>query len=309
MHYCYVITISEDRSFYADLGLISIRALRIVHPKAKVTILVDEVTDQLLSALRHPILEQADDVRVVQTGMSDPVQRSRFVKTSMRAHMNGDFLYIDVDAMPVRSLAPLWKLDCDIAAAIDHNYPPDRHQLEDWVDDLYQQMNWTYDAPRYYNSGVMLFRDTPKAHELGALWHQRWLESSARGCNKDQPSLNSCLPVVAPRLAIMPNRYNSMVFMGMENTRGAAMLHFWISGRAESDYIVIDELYRRFKKTGQVDELLLRQMVRLGYAWVDPYWIEAQWRSGHYWRVFVAVLVKGGRRLKRVLRLTNTPTT
>lgn len=301
MHCCYVVTIDEKRTFYADLAYISVRALRLVHPKARITILVDEVTGPLLETQQHKILNYIDEMRVIQTGQPDPQHRSRFIKTSIRSLVAGDFLFIDVDAIPVRSLAPIFKMDCDVSMAIDNNYTPDREQLAPWVKEIYDARGWTYDAPAYYNSGVMFFRDTPGAHELGAMWHQRWLETVAHGCSKDQPSLNSCLPVVKPRIKVLPNRYNAMVFMGIEQTRNAAVLHFWISGREEAHYIIIDELYRRYKKTGDIDEPLLARTVKTGYAWVDPYWVSTQWRSGHYYAAGVAVVVKVGRVIKKKL--------
>jgi len=307
MHFCYVITTTPGNSYYADLAYISVRALHKVHPRPRITILLDVPSAAILEETKHPILDWITDKQIIDTGMPDSVDSSRYLKTMMRSRLQGDFLFLDVDAVPVRSLKSIFELDCDIAAAIDNNYSPDRQQLADWVAKLYEKHGWTYDEPRYYNSGVIFFKDTPKAHEMGRLWHERWQFTRDRGCNKDQPSFNSLLPVVEPRMSILHPRFNAMVSKGIKNTRQAAVLHFWVSFSHPDRFIILNELCHRFKTTGQIDEELFNLMVNQAYSWVDPYWIKGQWHSGHYYRACIALGVKMTRRLSQMVTPRRVP--
>jgi len=96
-HICYAVT-SSGQDSYADMAYVSARAARIVHPDVNITLLIDEVTDAALKASGSKLLGAADQTIVVQTGLDSAAARSRFVKTSIRSRVSGDFLFIDAAA-------------------------------------------------------------------------------------------------------------------------------------------------------------------------------------------------------------------
>lgn len=229
------------------------------------------------------------------------MQRSRWLKTSARLHLPGDFLMLDSDTLIIRPLASLFQMPRDVTAAIDNNFPPNRVQLAPWVAEVYAKLNWTYDAPRYYNSGVVFYRDTPAAHAFSASWHAAWQQSCAIVCAKDQPAFNAVVPSYASHIGILPMRYNAMIAEHVHAIRDAAVLHFWVASKNRAYLFVLMALLEGYRQTGQVDMQLLHQTIRSGYAWTDPYYIKAQWHSGHAIKALQALGVKTMRRLNRLI--------
>ena len=111
------------------------------------------------------------------------------------------------------------------------------------------------------------------------------------GIMKDQPSLNSSIAHIKPRLHVLPVRYNAMINHRVSSARDAAILHFWTSKNMPPGFM-LTKLLASMKQTGDVDEQMLREFVRTRYAWTDPYYISAQWHTGRYGAVAKAAMVK-----------------
>src|SRR6187549_1140648 len=101
LNLCYVLA-STGRDDYSAMAAVSAHCVRRLHANAHIHLLCDEATEPALREHAAPVLALVDRVHRIETGMPTPVLRSRFVKTSMRRHIEGDFIFIDVDTMPVR---------------------------------------------------------------------------------------------------------------------------------------------------------------------------------------------------------------
>lgn len=295
MHLCYAVACDDDTT-YAQLAYISARAARIVHPDITISILVDAKSLQQLNVQQCKILAVADHVVTVACDYESVVDRSRFIKTSCRSHVQGDFVLIDADAIPVRSLQTIFDFDCDLSLALDNDNPHTFQTIPDWVAEIYEKMGWTWAKPNYFNTGVILFRDTPKTHALSELWHERWQQTRANGCDKDQPSFNSAVAVVNPDIHILPVRYNAMIYHRTSKIRNAAVVHFLISGDAQG-HSILPQLLAGLKETGDVNEAQLKQFIQSRYAWTEPHYVAARWYLGQYCRFAQAVAVKICRKL------------
>ncbi len=297
MHLCYAVT-SDGTDPYANLAYISAMAARMVHQQVTITACLDELTVEALKTCRSKLLDVVDHVVTIQTGLQDAKLRSRVLKTRSREVMQGDYLQIDADAIPIKPLNKIFALDCDLALALDRNMPAEQYKIAQWVTDLYGKLDWTWDKPRYFNGGVVLFRDTPMAHRFATMWHERWQQTVALGRSDDQPSLNSTIAALQPRIAILPREYNLLISANdIEKTRTAAVLHFFALGRADMKGTILADLLQSLVQTGQMDEQVLKKMIRTGYAWSDPYYVSLQWRSGNYWGAVKAAAVKAKRRV------------
>lgn len=293
MHICYALASDEDTS-YADLAYISARAARIVHPDITLTVIVDEKTSTHLKAAQSRVLDFVDHVITIPCPHKTVVDRSRYIKIVSRKLIKGDYLMIDADAVPVRSLKEIFELDCDVAAALDLNDESGNYKLEKWVVELHKKLDWPADMPNYFNGGVIYYRDTPGCHKFSEHWHEFWKVTLAAGSDKDQPSLNRAIRVAQPRLAVLPPRYNAMIFDNIDRAHNAAILHFFKSHCSNTTYTLF-QLQATMTKDGKpcdVDEKMLREFLRTRYAWSDPYFVKAQWHSGRYAAAAVAVGVK-----------------
>src|SRR5690242_498527 len=96
LNVCYVQASTED-DLYAAMACISATFVRRLYPDAHIHLVCDEVTAPALRDRRAKVLDLASEVTVVDTGMPGLIKRSRFVKTSLRQVVRGDFIFLDVD--------------------------------------------------------------------------------------------------------------------------------------------------------------------------------------------------------------------
>ncbi|MDR2601213.1 MAG: hypothetical protein LBC53_01985 [Spirochaetaceae bacterium] len=193
--YLYVL-VSADADFYYEQFYISAFSLKMRVPGAFVSVLTDDSTAPRLSELRvagggggDPLIDEI----VVPDIPADVPQmiRSRFLKTSMRKHIAGDFLYIDADTVVAEDLSCIEDINADLAMALDMHGADDEKWLINVNEKKYSFYN-SLEAPlgEYYNSGVILCRDVPRNHVFFKDWHKNWLDSVSMGVPIDQPSLH-----------------------------------------------------------------------------------------------------------------------
>ena len=95
MKYLYVCT-SSKKDFFLEQTFVSITTLKINTPNAFVTLLIDKATEKTLDESRENIKKIVDEIIIIDLDESLSAKvRSRLLKTSMRLHIQGDFLFID----------------------------------------------------------------------------------------------------------------------------------------------------------------------------------------------------------------------
>jgi lipopolysaccharide biosynthesis glycosyltransferase len=119
MKYLYVLA-SDDSDYYFEQALLSITSLRMRMSVAFVSLLVDDITEAGLTGKRKEIIELVDELKSIKIDERfDKKARSRWLKTSMREHITGDFLYIDCDTVIAEDLSSIDNIDADIGAVLD----------------------------------------------------------------------------------------------------------------------------------------------------------------------------------------------
>ena len=98
-----------------------------------------------------------------------------YLKTTMRTHVAGDFLYLDIDAIVVEDhLLALLAAPC-IAASQNIDRPDISARFsEDIGHSIYAPLGWDHPFLPYVNAGVLFCRDNDKCHgekrEHGEQW-------------------------------------------------------------------------------------------------------------------------------------------
>ena len=194
MKFVYVL-VSSEKDFYAEEALVSMYSLKKNNPKAHIVLLTDESTRQSLNGLRGKIKSYIDELIIVELPQNFlPIQKSRFIKTSIRQHIDGTFLYIDNDTLITGDLSDFEDLNIDLGAVFDNhrNDWDERHPFP-MVVDYYHCMGYdklpSYIITHHFNGGLMFSQDTELSHKLYSKWHELWLEGSMHGYHSDQPSL------------------------------------------------------------------------------------------------------------------------
>ena len=170
IHVCYALS-TNGEPHYLDLLAISAQAVKRLYPSAKITILTD---DQSWDSVESRGRDLGASVRSAGGYRGNARVRSRFVKTQARSIVEGDFLYLDADTLPVAKFDELWASAAPISAAIDRSrkYPFGDFPTEQLP--YFERLGWVPPTRFYLNAGVIFWRDCRAARDLGILWHQNW---------------------------------------------------------------------------------------------------------------------------------------
>jgi hypothetical protein len=221
---------SNGKDIYADMNLISLRTLRYSNPNAKIILVCDSDTVQSLETYKHPILQEADQIISVKTPDQPPSFRNRFIKTSLRQHLSGDFLYLDADTVIRGDLSSIFDIKTSFAAAPNHSGSGDPVEMPFDERENFALLGWTLPTQYYVNGGVLFFADTPDTYKFCQLWHQKWLASAEkRGSFRDQPSLNSAIADSGVSFSWLPHSFNAQVHARPYTAWNATIWHIYLS--------------------------------------------------------------------------------
>lgn len=115
------VLVSNENDCYLEQALVSIYSLRLYNPDANLLLLVDEETSRTLeNGIRKLILNYVSKLVIVDVPFHySKQQKSRYIKTSLRSQVIGDFLFIDCDTIINEELKDIDNLSCEIAAVPD----------------------------------------------------------------------------------------------------------------------------------------------------------------------------------------------
>lgn len=253
----YVVVSSEKDLFLEELWA-SLFSLRIYHPEATVKVLVDAPTAKRIHATPALSAMITEVVTVEVPEEYSPKERSREIKTRIRNIIDGDFLYIDVDTIVAHSLNEIDSTDADIAAVPDTHLPLAQHPFGKSQTNKVKRIFNTdiSDSDYFFNGGVMLVKDTEKAHELYQRWHTNWVYSSfQKGDKDDQPALIKSDSEMGYIIKRLPDVFNCQLALSLKYLHEAYIVHFFhmgfIKDQSYSPFMGLD-IYREIKETNAI---------------------------------------------------------
>lgn len=188
----YVLT-SDNSDIYLEQSYVSIYTLRRHNPDAHVVLVVDDATDKTLTGKRTYILNVITEKFVVSVPNGyTKVGISRYLKNTLREHIDGDFLYIDSDTVITDSLEDIDNVDGDVCAVLDNHVTLDKHpKYQSTFQKQAKYVNWVIQPSdcHYFNGGVLFVRDNKVGKELFKRWNEEWEKGRINGLLSDQPSL------------------------------------------------------------------------------------------------------------------------
>ena len=166
----YVLTCSQEGS-YIEQALMSIWSARYHNPDAHIVLLTDDRTDGLLVGARGGLTDYISEKIVVPFEDADASMkyRSRWIKTSVRKLVDGDFLFIDCDTVICRSLEGVDAFDCDLGAVWESHLKVDDYcvSLRNEAFKANQKIGVDLIAEEeYFSSGVLFVQDNPVTHRF-----------------------------------------------------------------------------------------------------------------------------------------------
>ena len=155
--------------------------------------------------------------------------KSRFLKTNLRNLIKGDFLFVDTDTVITANLEEIDDLKANLGIVLDLHCHFSEHPMEvsirKWIKRLYG-IDLKPDSD-YYNSGVMLVRDTPSTYVFFNEWHRNWQSTKNKKSGiQDQQSLAFTIDKLGG-VKPLEGIYNCQVLGSIEYLMNAKIIHFF----------------------------------------------------------------------------------
>lgn len=263
MKYLYVLVGSKN-GFYCEQTLVSMASLKNVQPDAFVTLLVDDQTDKSFVPELERIKKHVNEYVVVSIGETiAPVARSRYIKTSMRKYVQGDFLYVDADTV---WSAPVDMADFtqDIMGVLDGHCLLTEHPLKKGIEEDFKKAKCNPGVEQYVNGGVLFSKDSEVSKVFFDLWHKKWQETSRTGCFIDMPSLNCALKeIYENNVPLLPDVYNCQISRSWKYFAEAKLVHFftgWMVECNEKPYIFQRKSFWELVRKNGLDDYVVKML-------------------------------------------------
>lgn len=251
----YVLTCAPEK-YYIEQALIAVFSVRRWNPEAHIVLVVDDKTDELLVGKRAELLDYVTEKIVVPFANPSltPMYRSRWIKTSVRKFVKGDFLFVDCDTIVCKSLAAIDEFGVEVGAVWESHLLVKDYCYSLWEKAIGANSKLGVDLDQegeYFSSGVLYVKDTPSTYQLYELWHRYWLESQTIGVSIDQPSLAKANRDCGHLIKRIPDTYNCILFTKNDFTEKAYVLH--VTAFRNPCYLFTDKVFKVIKDNGLVD--------------------------------------------------------
>ena len=255
----YVLT-SNEKDYYYNQLMISLLSVRKYMKDQIVEVVTDDKTYATLVGNRKEIFNYAKVTNVEIDEKYSQKERSRFLKTSLRNLVTGDFLFIDCDTVICCDFSN-FMLDMPLAMALDRNC-----KLSDWIDkgnqirETAEMLDFDLSqCDSYFNSGVIWAKDCAEVRRFFAEWHKYWLQTLKIGMCVDQLSLNYVNTHIMKMIQELDGCWNCQVTLkpaGVEYIANARIIHYF-NTNPESPFKLCDEnIIREGWNTKNVQEII-----------------------------------------------------
>lgn len=287
------VMVSDSEDYFCEMAILSVSCARRFSPSLDICLVVDKKTYSELYGYRKEILGLVDEVVVYDKLGSSNNFTSRMIKTNLRNLVGGDYLYIDIDAIPIDDLSSVFSMDCDMAMAFDLNVSPENFILKDYEKEVFDFMSWPY-PKKYYNSGVMLVKDNSRVYDFFNTWSAKWKESSGSGLHKDQPAMHEAIRLTNDiKINELDPSYNILLStqkgIGCRNPK---VYHINTIRFEERDETVFHALIKNMKANSYIDWGVIDGLVETKFPWTNESSIRLNLASGRYFRALLCLFKK-----------------
>ncbi len=246
------VLVSQESDYYYEMFLLSHYSLRLHHPKgdAEVVLVMDTDTHQRLVDKNAPVLADVTPVVVSIPEEYTIMQRSRYLKTSLRQRVEGDFLFLDTDTLVCEKLDDTDSFDVDIAMVADLHC---LHEIGLSTIERCKQAGFSQSENYhfFFNSGVFFCRQKPSIELFFRKWHEYWKQSLQRGVYYDQPAMWAANYAMGAPVQEISGIWNSQTLCPAYTAyiSQTKILHYFVSINRS---ILQKYLFEHIKTTGTV---------------------------------------------------------
>jgi len=165
---------------------ISFASVRLHMPEIQVTVLVDHETIEFMKLSNDCIFhdKNAEIIEVECPEKYNQTEKSRYIKTSIRERIEGDFMFIDSDTVICEDFSQ-YEIPCSVGMVADtHIYMNEQNTL------VSKSSKYRYkNADIVFNSGFLMVKDDEQARKFFREWHEIWKNTETHINCLDQPPL------------------------------------------------------------------------------------------------------------------------
>ena len=273
--------ISSEEDNYFEQAWVSMFSLRHFNPDAYVVLLTDDTTAQTIEkTYRKKAKQLIDDIVGVPFDKQySNKEKSRWIKTSMRRLVRGDFLFIDADTIVAGALDESYFEGFQNFIGAVHDYNCSSQLICHsaifkimYVDRLKNIYGIDYKKETdVYNSGVLFVKDVPEAYALFDAWHKNWLIAKDKGVCLDQlPLVKTCQDMGNP-IQSMSGIYNCQVKFSIQYLHKAIILHTFSHQQDSSlSPILGSYIYDEIKRSQDLSEKIKDIILNAKNTFVSP---------------------------------------
>ena len=246
---CYILIDDSDLR-YTKLLLISLSSLRFRNPEIPVCIFTDDATVRFWSSeYKMQMKKYGTEIKEINVPASySPMERSRYIKTSLRNYITGNILFLDTDTV-IADTFSFNELKSDIMFTHDVNYDPSVHgKVPGGLSydlaghrELAKKHGYPFDeTEEYFNGGVFFARDNETTRLFFERWHKEWEKGRANGLAKDQPSLNYINQELGNVISPLSDSWNVQVYFpySLRYIGTAKVIHYLVSIDEEGPFML-----------------------------------------------------------------------
>ena len=264
MKYVYVL-VSDESDYYYEQTLLSINSLRMQIPNAYISLLVDSETEKNLKGKRNLIINLINELKsIVIIDFYEKKARSRYLKTSVRQNLSGDFVFIDSDTVIAKDISVLENIDIFLGAVLNEhttlsdlkNYNPIYYD-EMQALDIKLNFTSTINSNTYFNSGLILCKDCTLGNTFYNEWHSLWLNGYKLNNVTDQQAFNQANYNLDNVIKELGGEWNCQILAdgGIRYLHTANIIHYFNSMKEENPYLLGSyNVLEKIKRTGFIDQ-------------------------------------------------------
>jgi len=262
VQYLYTLTSSTNDIYYEQF-LLSAMSLKLLMPDAQVILLCDTKTKETLTGNRREYEKLVTETFTVDAPPEMPqIEVSRWVRTSMRRLVPGDFLFLDGDTIVTDDLSAIANAGIKFGACLDKHSLINRHAKSRNIIELDKKLGFnSHLSNRHYNGGVLYCADTPETHKFFDRWHKLWLFSKSKNIQRDQPSLNMAIYENPSLFTELDGIWNCQIaFNGLPYLANSKIIHYFATDFIfnSSPFILASEhIFKEIKEAGVIPEKTL----------------------------------------------------
>jgi hypothetical protein len=262
--YVYVLT-SSEKDFYYEQFFLSVVSLRLFNPNAYILVLLDKNTITNLTGKRAGYEKFSTEIKIIETPSNlSQKEASRWIKTSIRQHVSGDFLFIDCDTIISSNLEYHFPAEISVGAVFDTHVPLSKNSLMQHIQTEDRKIGFesSLKTDCRYNGGLLYCKDDTSGYRFFEKWHSLWIHSTKKGISQDMPSLNQANFALNNIITELDGTWNCQIsHNGIPFLYDARIIHYYSTNlhlSVPAFSLASDDIFEGIRKDGLITDKAMR---------------------------------------------------